>query len=485
LLGGGITYVCQQCDEDTILQSKECTEESLPNTLHKLGDIYYKECPPYSREVEGSNECNCENMYYEETIHGQKKKTCLTSACPDNKKFYDYGSNECYGTDCKVSTHIKKYEKNGNIRCHSSCLPGEFYKKLSDNSEICIDSCDRYIFYDSSTNKKYCKDDCKKEDNFRKKNNYCYDKEECDFYDSDYCLNSCEESAGKFKHNFNSKECISNCVTPYIFMKNNICYNTNICNYFKEVDEIKLCISTCNVGEGYIAPDSGCYSSCSLYNTGSHEYFNHGENVCIEKCSASGNSKIYRKQNGIECFSSCKEIEDGTLIFEKNDASGDVICYSYSDFNSNCLNNDNNYYITKGDGVRKCVESSYCSSHHYNYLKGKECLGECTNYIGIDNPASTFINCFEDFNECNSKGYKYYNINEKKCWKELPTGYCKISNSEPSEVVPFGGNNNYYYNDGQCVTSCKGANKYIDFYNKKNAHQIAKKMITQIFFMSP
>jgi hypothetical protein len=273
-------------------------------------------------------------------------------------------------------------------------------------------------------------------------------------------------------------------------LKNNICYKSNNCNYYNEVSGIKYCLSTCNVGEGFLLSQDSenpkrCYSSCDLYS-GPNKYVNHGENICMGKCSITDNSKIYRKSDEYECFSSCKEIDDGTFIYEiKDSESGDIVCNSYSSFNTNCL--ENKYFITKGDGVKKCVEEDDCFDINYKYLKGKECLGECNNYIGIDAPGSlvpVFINCFEDFNECYNEEYKYYNINEKKCWKDLPTGYCKISNSEPSEVVPLGDNYNYYDNDGLCVTSCKGVNKYIDYYDKKNVYPLAKKMITQIFFMS-
>ena len=486
------SYVCGTCTGEIILSSKECIE-TLPtsNTLYKLGDIYYKECSLYSRASGESNTCNCESRYYEEIFNTNKKKiTCLSpsSACPISKQFYDYGTNECYSSDCKNTNHIKKYESNGNIRCHSSCLEGEFYKKLSAaGPEICIDSCDRYIFFDSTANKKYCKDDCTGSD-FRKKNNYCYKKEECAFYDDEYCLDSCEESQGKFKHNVNSKECIVNCESPKN-LKNNICYNTDICDYYKVVIGINICLSTCNVGEGFIVPDSGtsqCYSSCSVYNSGSRPYFNHGENICMEKCSISGNSKIYRKAGGYECFSSCKEIDDNTLKYEiKDSSSGDIICYSYSDFNSNCLGVNGNYYITKEDGVKKCVDSTYCSNIHYNYIKGKKCIGECNYYIGIDNPISGFINCFENVNECIDNDYKLYNINERKCWKDLPSGYCKISNGDPSEVFPLGGIYNYYDETGQCVTSCKGINKKIDYYNKNKCVLACKDSTASDIFYEP
>lgn len=167
----------------------------------------------------------------------------------------------------------------------------------------------------------------------------------------DYCLNSYEESGGKFKYNFWSKECIANCGTKY--ERNNICYDSDSYNFIQEVGRINKCLFTYNAEDGFISPDirtsKKCYISCSDYNTGSHKYFNHGANICMEKCSKIGNSKIYRKDGRFECFSSCKDIDNGTFIYGNKDNSGDFICNSFDSFKSSYIDpNDNNYYITKG-----------------------------------------------------------------------------------------------------------------------------------------
>ena len=488
------TYTCVSCATGSkILSSKECISASVDtSTLFSLGDIYYKACPIYSR-IESGHTCICENRYYIIEINGKNLYNCLSpvSACPPGINFYNFGSKKCYsGPECDTENYIKKYETNGNVRCHSSCVGEEFYKMLSGTvPDSCIDSCERYTSVES--NKKYCRDACP--NNYKKKNNKCISQEECDFYDSsiDYCLNSCEESGGNLKHNFGSKECIGNCGTNY--ERDNTCYEISNCNFIQEVGGIKKCLLTCNVGDGFIAPDTGtskkCYNSCSDYNSGSHKFFNHGENICMEgKCSIVGNNKIYRKVDGFECFSSCKDIGDGTFIYEIKDSSGDYICHSFDSFESTYLNqNVNNYYITKGDGVKKSATSSECFEINYNYLKGRECIPECNYFKGIDNSISPLKNCFEDLNECFSNEYKLYNSNEKNCWKTLPTGYCKISNSGSSgefEVVPIGVNNNYYDNDGICVTSCKDIGKYIDFDNKKKCISECK-IGDEIYFYEP
>lgn len=172
-----------------------------------MGNIYYRACPIYTR-IELGHICACENRFYIIEINGKKLHNCLplTSACPTGNNFYNFWSKKCYsGPDCDVANYTKKYETNENARWASSCMGEEFYKKLSDEGpEICIDSCDRHTSIENS--KKYCRDDCP--ENYKNKN--CIYKEEWDFYvesveNLDYCLNSCEESGGKLKHNFGTR----------------------------------------------------------------------------------------------------------------------------------------------------------------------------------------------------------------------------------------------------------------------------------------
>ena len=88
------------------------------------------------------------------------------------------------------------------------------------------------------------------------------------------------------------------------------------------------------------------------------------------------------------------------------------------------------------------------------------------------------IQCLLELSDCNSKGFKLYNINEKKCWKNLPDGYCRKPNNNNNgvyEVIPI--NDNYYYEETEgtnqikyCVSSCKAVGKFIDFVDKKNVY---------------
>ena len=466
----GVTCYSGCTGKDYIIDfSKECTSDNSITGLFLMGSIYYKKCPLYSKST-SSNQCHCENKYYIETNDGREIYHCLspTDICPSEYNYYNYGTNECYSsTDCRMATDIQKMEANGNIRCHTSCIGDEFHKIQSGN-KICVDSCDKYTYIDPNDNKKYCVENCKLYNpTLRQKNNYCIPKTQCDFYDdsNDQCLNSCEESSSKHYHNFDSNECILNCNANsdnYIYSKNNICYKEENCQFIQEDGTEKKCLSKCELEEGFKLLISGhenkCYTSCSE----AYPYYNHGSNLCIEKCSISGNDKIYHKVGEYECFASCKEIGDGTFIYMKV-VNGDGICYS-----SSPCTDTNDYYYTISNQVKKCALEEDCTSLNYKYLKGRECIEECNDYKGYDD-SIYFVKCFE-MNECFSRGYKYYNTAEKKCWKSLPYGYCIKNNDDPNkiEVIPLG--ENYYYQDSSlkyCVNSCHSKGKYIDFIDKK------------------
>ena len=449
LEGNSMEICIQGCDGNFIIDSsKECVSSSAdPPALKKMGDVYYKNCPLYSQP--SGNICNCLYKYYIETYDGKSIHHCLspTSPCPDDMKLYDYSSKQCSSSSTCTGpgTQIKKYENNGNIRCHSTCIGEEFYKTLSDNTQICVDSCEGLIYIDSNDSK-------------------------CNFYDDDICLNSCKESNGKPYHQKDNKECIPNCGSLYLKKIDNTCYQASDteCNFIKENSDQKICLSECNLEDGFILPEDTtkeCHNSCSGT---SKQYYNHGENICLDKCSL--NNKIYHKDGEYECFSSCKDI-DGTLIYAKEDGNGAYTCQS-SPPSSGC-----DYYFPLNNGVKLCVDLSYCTGRHYEYLKGKECVEECSDFKAIDNSAtpSPLIQCLLELSDCISKGFKLYNINEKKCWKNLPAEYCRKPNNNNNgvyEVMPI--NDNYYYEATEggnqikyCVSSCKAVNKYIDFVDKK------------------
>ena len=456
--------------------SKECVSSSTDlSSLKKMGHVYFKNCPLYSI-IDGDG-CKCLYKYYIEKYNEKEIYHCLsqTSPCPDVMKLYDYEDKECTSnSDCE-GTKIKKYENNGNIRCHSTCIGDEFYKTLSDNIQICVDSCESLIYIDSNNNKKLCLDNCPtvtSGDALKIKNNNCIAKSQCNFYDDDddFCLNSCKESNGKPYHNKNDKKCISECDNSngyYLNKNDNICYQTSDtkCKFFKENSGQNICLSACSVEDGFISTEgtpNKCHNSCP---GSTKKYYNHGENICLAKCSI--NNKLYHKQGEFECFSSCKDI-DGTLIYAKSDTDGAYSCHSSPP--SGCA-----YYFPLNNGVKLCVDLEYCTGRNYKYLKGNECIEECNDFKAIDNSEtpSSMIQCLLELSDCDTKEFNFYNINEKKCWKNLLPEYCRKSNDNSNdfyEVIPI--NDNYYYEDTEqikfCVSSCKAVDKYIDFVDKKN-----------------
>ena len=365
--------VCQPgCNGDYIIDStKECTSETTRPTIYKMGDVYYRTCPVYSK-IKSANECECENKYYIDLVNGREIYHCLSpvSDCPDGKRYHNSG-------------------------------------------------------------------------------------------DQNKCLEGCSGS--------NS------------YSANNICYEESDCNYIKVISETdKRCLTTCDVGEGFIDTDQS--NKCLIFCPDTKAYYNHGGNNCMAACSTS-NSQIYRKQDGKECFSSCKDIDSGELIYTKKDASSDdYICYpSLSD-------EDCKYYFPLNNGVKKCVDDTetICQDSNHIYLKGKECIEECDYYKAIDDDISPFKKCFLDLNDCFNGGYEYFNLKEKICWKVIPSYYCIKKNENnidgTFEVMPItekfyidtADHNNKYccancpteypfrnINSNECIANCIGSdNEY-------------------------
>ena len=255
-----------------------------------------------------------------------------------------------------------------------------------------------------------------------------------------HCLSPVSDCPdGKRYHSSDDpKKCLEGCSAPYSYSANNICYQETDCNYIKTISGTdKRCLATCDVGEGFIDPTNSnpkeCLISCESSSSGK-TYYNHGGNNCLASCSTS-NSQIYRKSDGKECFSSCKDIDSGLLIYTKEDASThDYIC------SSSLSDSDCQYYFPLNNGVKKCVGSTetICQDLNHIYLKGKECIEECEYYKGIDNGISPFKKCFLDLNDCFNDGFNYFNLKEKMCWKTIPSYYCiKQKETFPPSTVRF------------------------------------------------
>ena len=179
--------------------------------------------------------------------------------------------NACYYCDYESNY----YYINDNV-CNSGCT-GNFildwnkectsFEPLTDlykMGDVYYKTCPIYSNQIGATN------ECKCENKFYK--------ESFDGKTIFHCLSSVSECPpGKRYHNSDSKECIEGCTgTVYLYSANNICYKLENCNFFKEISATdKRCLSTCDVGEGFIDDNQSepkkCLDSCS----GDNSFYNH------------------------------------------------------------------------------------------------------------------------------------------------------------------------------------------------------------------
>ena len=447
------------CNQEFIIyESNECVG-SCDNSLYKIGNFCYKNCPSNSESVLFSKECKCKFKYYIEKIGEKDLYHCLSNEenCPSNYKFYNFETGECSINDnCPSELKLRKFETNSNgeiQRCSRSCLNEEYYQKI-DNNEYCVDICNNIIYIEPGTNKRMCLNDCS-EVNLYKKNDKCVNQDECNFYIPNKCLDSCEEDGTNRFHNFDSKECISGCTDEYKYLgENNICYKLDNCNFVNEGGN--KCLLSCNIGEGFYImgdPEKKCYISCG---NSVKKYHNYDSNICIENCSSNSNEKKYQKEHDFICYSSCKDIEDGTYIYETNGVCSQTPCELYH------INNN---------GVKSCISSeSDCVNKGFIYLKENECVDECNDYKIYHTEGSTsLIECLNSIDECANKGYYFYNNNLKQCWSDLPDNSYINSNRDGKYEVVFLCEKFVYENEyGQktCINNCKDIGYY--FFSDKN-----------------
>ena len=346
--------------------------------------LYLNLLNTYCQSIDCAN--NCINNGFECT---NKPDSICSQNCRPN---YGGGENACYY--CNFESIY--YFINSGV-CSSGCT-GNF---ILDWSKECVlsvaSSTDLYkmgaVYYRAcpiySKIKDETSDVCECENKYYKE--LIYGKT---IY---HCLPSVSECPpGKRYHNSDDKECIERCTGEYSYSANNICYKLENCNFYKEITtNDNRCLSTCDVGEGFIDLSQTQPKKCLVSCTATNSFYNHGENNCMSSCSVSNNNKIYHKPDGKECFSSCKDIDGGNLIYAQKDSSTPptYLCYSTPP-STNCQ-----YYFPLSNGVKKCLaagDETECLTSNHIYLKGKECIEECDYYKAIDNsasPTSTLIKC--------------------------------------------------------------------------------------------
>ena len=448
-----------------IKETNECKEgtETL-NDLFFLGGIYYKDnCPENSFLISPSKECKCKNYYYIEKIGDIEMHFCLAQneIPPDaNYKYYNYGTKEFHkGTSCPTELTKKKNEiKNDRevFRCSNNCIGEEF-----EFENVCVDSCTgtQKIYIEGAVRK--CLVDCSGVlSDLYEKGGYCVAKSECKFYIENKCIESCLlEENGFIYHNFNDNECIEECTGDYKYLDevNKICYKEENCNYINE-DENR-CLTLC---EGFlIQGQKKCYTTCPS-TTPNKQYHNYDSNFCIEDCSSGDNDKNYHKDGSFICYPSCKDIPGGNYIYEKSNGA----C---SDTDTSC-----SYYISKEHGIKKCLTADECFDMDFKFVFGKECKkgDDVEDYFKLyenPNPTNPLIKIVRNLDDCFIEGFKFYNLDSKKCWKNMPNNhYVKEKDGEKYKVI-IDCPNFYYKNTGDsnlnyCTNTCieKGLFFFID-----------------------
>lgn len=387
------------CPDGTVKiidETKECTPASVTG-LYLLGDFYYRNnCPENSISIGSSNECKCQNYYYIEEISGKKKYHCLASnqlPADSDYSYYNYLTKEFVNSQCPVGKEKMKIEMiNGRAitRCSDKCIGEEFERKEGDPEKIyCVDSCEgaSQKIYIEGTIKK-CLDNCPDPEAPYEKGRYCVNVDECNFYKGHKCLDSCKnEENGYIYHKINDKECINECPDSHKYKDevNKICYDIVNCNFINENEN--KCFSSCEINEGFFVEGSKvCYSSCpstkSFHNddsnqciencnssTNTKKYHNFDSNICIDNCISISNGKKYHKKDEFICYPSCKDIPGGIYIYEIEEGVCSDTITDTGTGTSSCP-----YYITKEDGIKKCLTSAnVCFNMGYKYLLGKEC----------------------------------------------------------------------------------------------------------------
>ena len=348
------------------------------------------------------------------------------------------GLLKCYKTKDDCSTAVTSGQDifyNIKLKkCWTTFPSGYYLNEIDDTNhrfEI-VKECEKFYYKDSThNNNNRCTDNCKSLDQFYVK-----------------AQKNCENSCKIF--------------SKYYYDKNNECLDT--CEgkeNLEYADIIDFNDDDNNIG---VKP---CKSSCDLDEDNNlFQHYNYGTKICLD--GANCNSDKFKKNGEIKniCYNSCSEIQDWLTIFEYNS-----ICYNniddITDKETNCP-----YYYPQDDKVKKCVSGTAgCQSANFNYIfhDQKECRNNCDDYYKFID-GTNIIKCYDNFNDAynDNNNIKYFDIINKKCWANLPSGYYinnehKMSdNAITYEIVE--NCENYYYkradNNFACTDNCKDVNLF-------------------------
>ena len=408
-----------------IYSDTNCKLDDCISNGFECSSIDGKTCNSQCRPKYGSEECIfCSSINRNDFYTIDDDSSSCSKGCSKNYIIYD--SKQCVDEDISNSLFL---------------LGGFYYKSCPENSEPKYNSMEckcKYYYYteEKGNNKKLF---------------HCLEKDE-----------DCP-SENKF-HNLGEKECIPACLNSidsndltknYYQGDNNICYLFSDCKFINEAKN--KCLSSCDIGEGfYIKGDTNkiCYNTCPDGN----RFRNFGTNICINACNLTNNDKKYHKVNEYICYSSCKDIDDGTFIYETSGA---------------CSQEECSYYYSIDNNVKSCTNEDGCIQKQLYFIKGKECLRECNGYkANYSKGKTTITECFDSLLDCFTKDYTFYDKELKICWKSMPDQDKYYINSKIDgkyELVP--NCQKYFYKDSEdnnkyCINDCWRKGKY--FLNKNN-----------------
>ena len=460
------------------------TIENIPK--FKFGNLCYEKCPNFTSIDNNANLCKCkfgwqqnsttkeiicydnkEYCLYRDYFYHEDTKECVLYGCRD--EYYQFNF-ECYKNNCpnnteQISSASNKCETILNycyidkyFKTHCSNQIFNEYKLRYKDTKIYFKSCNESLYFFGKKTYLYqniCYDICPE----ATINNDIDDKCECKYYKiylndekTEYeCLKESEKCEDKNKISIKDINiCIDNlqkCLNENHKIFNNECYHECPENTEQIKDNISICI-------------------CK------HYYYLNQNNLLI--CFSSNeicdiNDYPLKKYNSRECFKTNEEcIQRGFYIFNN-------LCYNNCPNNTEDKNNDNiclcSYNYFNNSNLLTCFnEEDNCTSKGYSYInmETKECFntkGECIEkgyaYINIE-----IKECFYTKEECIEKGFKIFN---NECYDECPLNSEDKNNNSICECTYH-----FYKNNGilQCLNKNEIYENESDIKNNDNKEYV-------------
>lgn len=439
--GGDATKTFYQINESTktcqakstctkiIYGSNQCVESC--GNYYSLGSYCYPSCTGNMViKDEANRECKCIDLYYIERNNGITLYHC--SGENDKCQSYDLETKECSQSN-SCSNGKKMKETEGIIRCSDTCEENEFV-----DGNKCLTKCpdSKKHYYIDDEGQKVCTSDCSEKSLYYKDK-----KEEClSSYECNYIINSNRTCYDSCLHNYGSKECVENCddAHPYKDEENQICYEHCPSKYRKNEGQNNTCLKVNDT------------ENCFFTNTSEFDL----DKICYENRCPEGYSQIY---NTKRCIENCENDPYYKYSFED-----EKICYSSCGsipfIGKNYYTNGNKckcfFYGKFDNGTYRCYDNETTSyDDGFKFKQGnqfiKECTGEQYKYTVEKEEGEKLLDeCFENTDKCQERNYNYFNVNDKKCYANLPDG------AHPNEIDPLTNKphkdtqGNTYYNPG-------------------------------------